>query len=116
MLTKTHPATHVAVPERCLTMPLKIPLTDAGVRALKAPQTGQTTVWDKTSPLGVRISSGGAKTFIVMLGSGKRHTIGPTAVIKLTHAREEARRLVAQKTLGLIKKPSPISFGEALPL
>lgn len=97
-------------------MPAKIPLTDSGVRALKAPDTGQLTVWDKGSPLGIRVSSGGAKSYIVMLGSGRRHTIGSAAVIKLAHAREEARRLIAEKTLGLIKPASAIAFDEALTL
>jgi len=95
---------------------MKIPLTDSGVRSLKAPDTGQTTVWDKTTPLGVRISSGGTKTYIVMLGSGRRHTIGATNVVKLADAREEAKRLIAQKTLGLIQKPSEIAFEAALTL
>jgi hypothetical protein len=96
-------------------MPMKVSLTDIGVRALKAPDTGQTTVWDANSPLGVRISQGGSKSYVVMLGSGKRHTIGRAGVLKLAEAREEAKRLLAEKTLGLIKKPSPITFGAALP-
>lgn len=80
-------------------MPEKVSLTDAGVRALKAPSTGQITVWDTQSPLGVRVSQGGTKTYVVMIGSGKRHTIGKVTVVKLTEAREEARRLIAAKTL-----------------
>jgi integrase len=69
----------------------------------------------KGSPLGVRISQGGSKTFVVMLGSGSRHTIGRVGIVKLTDAREEAKRVIAAKTLGLIQKESTVTFGEALP-
>jgi len=93
-----------------------MPLTDAGVRALKAPDTGQKTVWDTNSPLGVRLSQGGSKSYVVFLGRSQRHTIGRVGIIKLADAREEAKRLLAEKTLGLIPKPSEITFGEALPL
>jgi hypothetical protein len=97
-------------------MPSRIPLTDAGVRALRAPDTGQKTVWDTNSPLGVRLSQGGSKSYVVFLGRAQRHTIGRVGIIKLADAREEAKRLLAEKTLGLIPKPSEITFGEALPL
>ncbi|WP_316164978.1 MULTISPECIES: site-specific integrase [unclassified Bradyrhizobium] len=98
-------------------MPDKVSLTDAGVRALKVPSTGQITVWDTQSPLGVRVSQGGTKTFVVMIGSGKRHTIGKVGVVKLVEAREEARRLIAAKTLKMLQpKQSSISFETALPL
>jgi integrase len=94
----------------------KITLTDVGIRGLAAPATGQKTVWDKGSPLGVRISQGGSKTFIVMLGPGTRHTIGRVGIVKLADAREEAKRIAAAKTLGMIQKESTVTFGEALPL
>jgi hypothetical protein len=51
---------------------MKTALTDIGVRALKPPAQGQTTTWDAASPLGVRVTENGAKTYIVMIGSGKR--------------------------------------------
>jgi hypothetical protein len=44
-------------------------------------------VWDEDSPLGVRVTANGNKTFIVMVGSGKRHTIGSCGVVKLSEAR-----------------------------
>lgn len=99
-----HHIPRLAVPRRCLKVPSKVSLTDAGVRALKAPSTGQITVWDTQSPLGVRISQGGTKTFVVMIDSGRRHTIGKVNVVKLTEAREEARRLIAAKTLNILSK------------
>ncbi len=53
-------------------------ITDAYLRNLPLPPQGQITYDDDGSPLKVRVSQGGAKTFIVMLGSGRRHTIGRT--------------------------------------
>jgi hypothetical protein len=96
---------------------MKVNLTDVGIRALTPPDAGQYTVWDKASPLGVRVSDGGAKTFIVMVGSGKRRTIGKVGIITLSDARVEAKRILAEKTLGIEKAAaSTITFGEALPL
>jgi integrase len=80
---------------------MKINLTDVSIRALKPPVQGQLTIWDKTSPLGMRVSQGGSKTFILMIGSGKRRTLGRFGILTLSRAREEARRIVAEKTLGI---------------
>jgi integrase len=95
---------------------MKAPLTDLSVRALKAPARGQTTIWDKNSPLGVRVSAGGTKTYIVLVGSGKRKAIGNANILSLKEARDEAKRILAEKTLGLTKKPSAINFDAAVPL
>ena len=92
----------------------KVALTEISVRAIKAPERGQLTVWDTHSPLGVRVSQGGSKTFIVMLGSGKRHVIGRFGIIMLAEARTEARRILAEKTLGIRKIVSTITFASAL--
>lgn len=80
---------------------MKANLSDVSVRALKPPPKGQLTIWDKTSPLGVRVSQGGAKTFVLMIGSGKRRTLGRFGIVSISKAREEARRIVAEKTLGI---------------
>ena len=80
---------------------MKINLTDVSIRALKPPIQGQLTIWDKTSPLGMRVSQGGSKTFILMIGSGKRRTLGRFGILTLSRAREEARRIIAEKTLGI---------------
>lgn len=93
----------------------KATLTDLSVRALKAPARGQYTVWDKSSPIGVRVSQGGSKTFIVMVGSGQRKVIGRTGIVSLVDARIEAKRILAEKTLGLSHKPSTKPFEAALP-
>ena len=80
---------------------MKANLTDVSLRALKPPPKGQLTIWDKTSPLGVRVSQGGSKTFILIVGSGKRRTIGRFGILSLSKARDEARRIIAEKTLGI---------------
>lgn len=81
-------------------------LTDIGLRNLPAPSSGQVTYRDDTSPLQVRVSQGGAKTFVVILGGGRRHTIGRVGEVTLSEARTAARRLRAEKTLGKILPPS----------
>ena len=91
-------------------------LTDVSVRALKPPAAGQLTVWDAHSPVGVRVSQGGSKTFVVMVGSGQRRTIGRVGIVTLADARIEAKRILAEKTLGLDSKPSAIEFKAALTL
>jgi hypothetical protein len=96
----------------------KVALTDLSVRALKAPARGQVTVWDKNSPIGVRVSQGGSKTFILMVASGQRHVIGRFGVLTLSEARQEAKRILAEKVLGIAKpkQTSSITFAEAVPL
>ncbi|MBS4082908.1 MAG: site-specific integrase [Rhizobiales bacterium] len=92
-------------------------LTDVSLRALKVPSSGQYTVWDKASPIGIRVSAGGAKTYIVLIGSGRRRTLGKVGIISLAEARAEARRVLAEKTLGLTKpKVSSVSFSSATSL
>jgi Arm DNA-binding domain len=89
-------------------------LTDLALRSLAPPARGQFTVWDKSSPIGVRVSAGGAKTFIVMIGSGRRHSIGRVGIISLADARAKAKRLFAERTLGIIHERSPVDFATAL--
>jgi integrase len=92
----------------------KAVLTDISVRALSPPERGQITYWDEmVSGFGIRISQGGAKSFILVEGPNRqRHTIGRYPTLALKTARNEAKRLKAELTLGL-HKPSTISFAEA---
>ena len=85
-------------------------LTDLVLKNLPLPGRGHVTHWDR--PLGVRVSSTGAKTFIVILQSGRRHRIGRYGDITLTQAREAAKTLKAEKTLGRIL-PQNVSFARA---
>lgn len=88
------------------------PLTELTIRNLRPPHAGQVTLWDSLPRFGVRLSPGGAKTFVVVLGSGRRHTIGHYPTISLSQARDEARRILAQHTLGH-SRPRSIPFDEA---
>jgi integrase len=90
----------------------QVRLTDFTVKNLPHPERGQVTVWDDGSPLGVRTSQGGTKTFVVILGSGRRHTIGTYGIVTLSQARAAAIRLRAQKTLGRIF-PASVSLSTA---
>jgi integrase len=76
--------------------------TDLHIKALKRPEKGQETYWDKTiKGFGVRISQGGAKTFILMHGKKRRRlTIGRYPVISLKDARDKVKGILAERTLG----------------
>ena len=86
-------------------------ITDLELKNLPLPERGHVTYWDR--PLGVRVSSTGAKTFIVILHSGRRHKIGRYGDITLSQAREAAQTLKAEKTLGRILPPTTVSLAAA---
>jgi Arm DNA-binding domain len=76
-------------------------LTDVAVRAAKPPESGATTLWDGSlKHFGLRVSQGGAKSFIVLLGSGRRQAIGRWPTISLAQARTKAKIILAERTLG----------------
>jgi integrase len=77
-------------------------LTDMAVKNLPIPTSGQITYDDDGSPLKVRVSETGVKTFLVFVGSGRRHTIGRYGDITLQQARAAAVRVKAEKTLGRV--------------
>ncbi|WLB21919.1 site-specific integrase [Bradyrhizobium japonicum] len=92
-------------------------LTDASLRALPVPAKGQRTYFDEAVPnFGCRVSQGGTKSFVVQLGADRRLiTIGRYPLISLAKAREEAKRLLAERTLGRFR-PQSIPWDEALEL
>ena len=91
-------------------------LTELAIRAAEPPTNGASTLWDASlRNFGCRVSQGGAKSFIVLLGSGRRKTIGRYIIISLAAARAEAKRVLAEKTLGKDTPPA-IVLGEALEL
>lgn len=60
-------------------------------------------LWDSTlRGFGLRCGKT-SKTFIVLVDSGRRHSIGRYPLISLSDARTEARRILAEKTLGKVK-------------
>jgi integrase len=91
-------------------------LSDLSVRALPVPQHGQKMHWDDTlKGFGVRVSQGGTRTFVLMHGRARTlTTIGKVGVISLKDARGEARRILAERTLGRLSERSDISFEEAV--
>lgn len=85
--------------------------TDIAIRNLKPPEKGHAYHWDDTG-LGIRVSHTGSKTFCVLIASGRRQTIGRYPIVSLADARAEAKKLIAQKTLGKIR-PLHTAFGDA---
>ncbi|NOZ31806.1 MAG: integrase arm-type DNA-binding domain-containing protein, partial [Alphaproteobacteria bacterium] len=85
----------------------KLQLTDPTIRALKVPPSGQVTYWDNKLPgFGCRISQGGQKTFVVMYGPRelrRRKVVGKYPVQSLKDARDEAKMVMAEITLGIIE-------------
>ena len=93
----------------------KIAFSDVGLRSIKPPDRGQCSYWDEKFPaFGIRVSQGGSKTFVL-----NRHnsliTIGRFGVLGLSEARTEAKKLLAEYTLGKIR-PQSITFPQAVAL
>ncbi len=91
----------------------KIELSDAGLRSLEAPERGTIDYWDRKLPaFACRVSQGGTKTFILKVQNSRR-AIGRYPIISLAEARIEARRLLAEKTLGKTR-PQAMTYPAAL--
>jgi hypothetical protein len=87
-------------------------ISDATVRSLPTLEK-QTDYWDLKFPaFGVRVSPGGTKTFVLNQNKTRR-SIGRYPDISLSEARTEARRLVAEKTLGRIR-PRSVTYPQAV--
>lgn len=86
----------------------KLNLTDQAVRNFSAG-----SYWDaKLSGFGIRVSPNGGKTFVLLVASGRRKSLGRYPLITLAQARAEATRLLAEKTLGHIR-PTRTAFDDA---
>jgi len=83
----------------------KIKLTKTSVEGLPKPATGQAFYWDtETRGFGVRVSAGGAKSYIVERRVGRktrRVTIGRTDDITVANARRDADAKIGQLASGL---------------
>jgi integrase len=91
-----------------------VTLTDIAVRNLAAESKQRTYFDDNPRGFGVRVGPGGAKTFVVVCGSAReRITIGRYPIITLAQARTEAKRILAERTLGA-KRPRHVKFETAL--
>jgi hypothetical protein len=86
--------------------PIYLKLDAITVNNLAAPNIGQRTYLDKIVPsFGVRVSAGGAKTYIVQgRVRGEKHPtrlkVGRVGAIALAAARERARQLLAMMEAG----------------
>lgn len=81
-------------------------LTQIGLQNLTPPPKGQIDYWDSVLPsFGVRVSQGGSKTFVLKVHNSRR-TIGRFPILSLGDARTEAKRLLAEKTLGKLRPQS----------
>jgi integrase len=82
-------------------------LTDLSIRKLKAPDSGQKTYFDDVLPgFGLRVSQGGAKSFVVMYGKQRRlKTLGRYPDMGLSDARLAAKRV--QGDLSLLRPQGP---------
>ena len=89
-------------------------LTDISVRQLACPAKGQRTYFDDTLPsFGCRVSQGGTRSFVVQHGADRQLiTIGRYPIISLAEARTEAKRVLAESTLGK-HRPRSIACEEA---
>jgi integrase len=90
-------------------------LNDLTIRALQPPAKGAQIHYDETLPgFGIRISEGGTKSFVLTHGARRRReTIGRYGVITLQNARAEAKRRLAEYTLGK-DRPRVLSWRSAL--
>ncbi|HEY2034934.1 MAG TPA: tyrosine-type recombinase/integrase [Rhizomicrobium sp.] len=84
-------------------------LSDIAIKALKAPKKGAAIYYDDLlTGFGVRVSEGGTKSFILTHGVRRqRETIGRVGIVSLREARSEAKRRLAEYTLGKTKASSP---------
>ena len=89
-------------------------LNDLTIKRLKVPERGQVSYTDDSLPgFSLRISHGGTKTFVVVHGRLRsRTTIGRYPIISLAQARQRAKEILAEKTLGK-GRPKTILFDDA---
>jgi integrase len=88
-----------------------IKLSDLSIQKLKGSEK-HADYFDLTLPtFGLRVSPKGTKTFILKLRNG-RQAIGRYPILSLSEARTEAKRILAERTLGRIR-PRSITYPQA---
>jgi hypothetical protein len=91
-----------------------VQLTDLTVRHLKTDAMQRTYFDDTLQGFGVRVSPGGTKTFVLVHGPAREHiSISRYGIISLADARAEAKRILAERTLGA-RRPKHVRFDVAL--
>ncbi|HEY4940647.1 MAG TPA: integrase family protein [Rhizomicrobium sp.] len=90
-------------------------LSDLSIKALKKPDEGYTIYPDAVlTGFGVRVTVAGAKSFVLTHGRlRKRETIGKVGILGLADARQEAKRRLAEYTLGK-SQPRAITWNTAV--
>ena len=90
-------------------------LNDLSIRNLKPPAKGVVYYTDDVlTGFGVRVSEGGTKSFVLTHGRlRKRETIGKVGILGLSEARSEAKRRLAEYTLGKTQ-PRAITWNAAV--
>jgi len=90
-------------------------LTDIAVRNLSAPPKASKVYHDDSiTGFGVRVTAAGVKAFVLTYGANReRATIGRYPIISLQDARTEAKRILAERTLGKARPPRK-SLSDAL--
>lgn len=90
-------------------------LTDLAISRLSSPETGQKTYFDEgLKNFGVRISQGGTKSFVVLLGKQRhRRTIGRYPDWSLANARRAAKKLLATADIEELAKRPSVPFSDA---
>ena len=90
-------------------------LTDLAIKTLKAPERGYIVYPDAVlAGFGVRVSEGGTKSFVLTHGRlRRRETVGRVGILGLADARQEAKRRLAEYTLGK-SQPRAITWNTAV--
>ena len=90
----------------------KLALNDLKLRSISPQEKGQQDYWDTSLPgFGVRVSQGGSKTFMLNIDNARR-SIGRFGIITLSEARGEAKRILAERTLGRVR-PQAMTYPQA---
>lgn len=89
-------------------------ITDVVVRNLPSPPVGvKIYLADDPTGFGVRVTANGIKAFVLTYGKQReRVTIGRYPIVSLAEARAEAKRILAERTLGK-HRPKRMSFEDA---
>ncbi|MEO0547495.1 MAG: integrase family protein [Pseudomonadota bacterium] len=84
------------------------PLTDLSIQKLPVPDSGQ-RVYYEPSGLGVRVSQGGTKSFVVQLGADRRRkTLGRYPRLSLKEARAAAMQVINDHDPTFEDKPASV--------
>jgi integrase len=91
-------------------------LTDLGLRSLPVPPKGQKTYFDVTlKGFGCRVSQGGTRTFVVMVGRQRKLiTVGRYPAMSLSDARQRAKVIVGQQVSNTGQNTPSLTLREAL--